>query len=217
MKRTLSLKQINLSLVVIAMLGAITLGATLAYAAHDTDGDGFVSVLEGVPFYGGIAYSLTTEGDASPGSALALDRFPVADERGVYTYTRTFMLDEGENDPENFHVVVHGIDLNNNGVYDGEKESSIAPGVPFEATVPSACGVVEMNGKSGTYKAKINELNSTGVHGNMLVKKDGNEITVKMKVKGVSPDIAHAQHFHAGGQGVCPPNSPGVAQAEYNQ
>ena len=43
--------------------------------ADDEDGDGFVSVTEGAPFYGAIGSSLTTEGDTSPDSGLAVDRF----------------------------------------------------------------------------------------------------------------------------------------------
>ena len=197
----------------VAMLFA---GVNYALANHqvmpDTNEDGFISVVEGIPFYGGIAYSLTTEGLTGSESALALDRFPIADKNGKYRYVRTFVLDENAVEPTTFHVVVHGVDLDNNGVYDGEKRSSLTDAVPFEATVPAACGVVELNGKSDTYRVKINELNSTGAAGNMLVQKDGNKITVKMNMKGLSPEIAHAQHFHMGGDGVCPPNTVGVAK-----
>src|SRR5688572_10848358 len=48
--------------------------------ADDSDGDGFVSVTEGAPFYGDIGASLTTEGDTSPDSGLAVDRFPTDGE-----------------------------------------------------------------------------------------------------------------------------------------
>ena len=47
--------------------------------ADDKDGDGFVSVSEGAPFYGAIGTSLTLTGDTGPDSGLAIDRFPTAE------------------------------------------------------------------------------------------------------------------------------------------
>lgn len=121
----------------------------------DTDGDGFISVAEGVPFYGGIQVSLTTTGDTSADSALDLDRFPVADETGNLTYSRTFAVTEqvAEN-LELLHVVQHGIDLDDSGAYDGEKRSSIAD-VPFEATVPADCGEIELTAANGMDASRI--------------------------------------------------------------
>jgi hypothetical protein len=110
----------------------------------DTDGDGYVSVPEGAPFYGGILASLTTTGDTSPGSALALDRFPVADANGYLSYSRTFTNAAAFENADTVQVVVHGIDVNENGMYDldGAGEAPLAPGsgIPFEATMPVLCG-----------------------------------------------------------------------------
>jgi hypothetical protein len=115
----------------------------------DEDGDGFVNVAEGIPFYGNIHIALTLDGDNSPDSGLAVDRMPVADENGQVSYSRTFSpeeLPEGTAAAiQNLHVVVHGIDINENGEYDFDAngESELDPQVPFEATVPAACGIVE--------------------------------------------------------------------------
>ncbi|PWG74746.1 hypothetical protein DF186_16280, partial [Enterococcus hirae] len=54
----------------------------------DSAGDGVVTTAEGLPFYGGIQVSLTTEGDTAADSALAVSRFPVT-EQGAYSYDRT--------------------------------------------------------------------------------------------------------------------------------
>lgn len=109
----------------------------------DSDGDGFVSTAEGVPTYGGIQQSLTVEGDTSPDSGLAVDRFPVADAEGNLSYTRTFEIPQGvADDLANLHVVVHGIDIDGSGTYDGDKPSSLDPNLPFEATVPAVCGTL---------------------------------------------------------------------------
>lgn len=123
-------------------------------SSADTDGDGFVSVVEGVPFYGGIQVSLTTEGDTSPDSALALDRFPTADADGNLSYERTFEVSEQvANEIYKLHVVQHGVDIDGSGEYDGEKLSSLPAaaelGVSFEATVPADCGDIELTSVDG--------------------------------------------------------------------
>ncbi len=116
----------------------------------DEDGDGFISTAEGQPAYGPIAVSLTTEGDVSPESALAVDRFPVGSE----SYSRQFDI------PANFSaenlsdgvIVQHGIDVNGNGKYDMEAEigkSELDPSLPAEATHPATCGALSMAGAGG--------------------------------------------------------------------
>lgn len=109
---------------------------------RDADGDGYVTTVEGVPFYGGVVASLTTTGDTSAGSALALDRFPVADASGHLSYQRTFRPDEATYAAAGMvQVVVHGIDLNGNGMYDFDAgPSSLTPAAPLEATIPALCG-----------------------------------------------------------------------------
>ncbi len=109
--------------------------------AADTDMDGYVTVLEGVPFYGGILTSLTTTGDLSGASALALDRFPVADADGHLSYSRTFSQDSALANADTVQVVVHGIDINGNGTYDFEAgPSSLGGAFPLEGTIPVLCG-----------------------------------------------------------------------------
>lgn len=111
----------------------------------DADGDGFLTTSEGAPFYGGIKVSLTTEGDTSPDSGLAIDRFGVGDDvsyaRGgveVDQETADSIMD-GE-----AVVVVHGVDYDGSGAYDaGDRgESDLDPSLPGEATDPALCGVV---------------------------------------------------------------------------
>jgi hypothetical protein len=96
------------------------------------------------PFYGGILASLTTKGDTSASSALALDRFPVADANGYLSYSRTFTNAAAFVNAGTVQVVVHGIDIDENGMYDldGAGEAPLAPGsgILFEATMPALCG-----------------------------------------------------------------------------
>lgn len=110
----------------------------------DSDGDGVVTTAEGLPFYGGIQVSLTTEGDTSADSALAVSRFPVT-EQGAYSYDRTVPVSSDVADAfGNLHIVIHGIDLNKSGEYDGERRSSLTDELPLEATVPAACGAIKL-------------------------------------------------------------------------
>ena len=114
--------------------------------AADQDGDGLVNTAEGLPAYGPILVSLTTSGDTSPASGLAVDRFPVADAGGSLDYSRSFAVRGrvGAN-LDDLHIVQHGVDLNNNGVYDFEAAgaSELDPDLPQEATIPASCGKIE--------------------------------------------------------------------------
>lgn len=108
----------------------------------DTDGDGAVNVVEGHPFYGHIASSLTTEGDTSPDSGLAVERFPGGSS---YTYERTVQLDADtaaavQNGTA--VVVVHGVDPAGLTPAAQEKMSELDPALPLAATLPAACGTL---------------------------------------------------------------------------
>lgn len=126
--------------------GAATIEGSCPTMDADENGDGFVSTSEGAPFYGGIVTSLTTEGDVSPDSALAIDRFPTA-PGGEVTYERTFTVNEGFDAAEDLTesvIVVHGIDANDNGEYDmdGAGASDLDESLPAEATHPALCGAL---------------------------------------------------------------------------
>ncbi|MEU3832991.1 hypothetical protein [Streptomyces microflavus] len=111
----------------------------------DKDGDGIVTTAEGLPTYGDINISLTTKGDTSKDSGLAVDRMPVADKNGKLTYSRTITVSQDVADHlKDLHVVQHGIDRNNDGKYDfGAGRSELDPKLPQEATAPANCGMVK--------------------------------------------------------------------------
>ncbi len=104
--------------------------------------NGLIDTVEGIPSYGVVVQSLTTVGDTSPASGLAVDRFPVADSKGMLRYNRTFTPTDSAiwEDLGDVQVVAHGIDLNSNGVYDFEAGvSALSPDVPLEVTIPALC------------------------------------------------------------------------------
>ena len=130
--------------------------------ALDSNGDGRLNTVEGVPAYGPVVVSLNTTGDTTPSSFLDVTRFPVS-ESGSYNYSRDNIritkvagtgypgqggtgsakeiaesLREGEG-----VVVIHGVDYNGNGEYDfSSGASELDPNLPAEATDPAACGVL---------------------------------------------------------------------------
>lgn len=122
--------------------GTIGVVSACPTAANDQNGDGVVSTTEGQPVIGPILVSLTTTGDTSPNSGLAVDRMPVADANGNLSYSRTFTVpaDVAAN-LGSFAIEQHGVDFNANGIYDGGA-SDLDPSVPFEATAPANCGKI---------------------------------------------------------------------------
>src|SRR5919112_1702991 len=111
----------------------------------DSGRDNLITTAEGLPSYGPIQVSLTTKGDTSPKSALAVDRFPVANAKGSVEYERTFSVPANVAKNLGKKVIVqHGVDLNDNGRYDFKAagKSELDPSLPQEATIPATCGVI---------------------------------------------------------------------------
>ena len=130
-------------------------------ASADKNRDGFISVEEGLPMYGNIHISLTTKGDTSMKSALAVDRMPVADANGNLDYHRTLTSAELPKGTlanlTRLHIVQHGVDANDNNKYDlkGLGESTFAKsagvkGIPEEATDGATCGMIMPAGSVNT-------------------------------------------------------------------
>ncbi len=122
-------------------------------ASADANGDGIITTVEGLPSYGGVFLSLTTKGDTSPDSGLAVDRMPVADANGTINYDRTIPADQVPSgvidNLSQLHIVQHGIDVNGNDKYDVDAlgisqfaKSLGVSGIPEEATDPATCGEV---------------------------------------------------------------------------
>lgn len=108
----------------------------------DADGDGFISTVEGVPSYGAVKASLVTDGPTDESYALAITVFPVA-SGGSYNYSRTIEVpQELADNMENMIVVVHGIDIDDSGEYDGDAPSSLTADLPLEATIPAGCATL---------------------------------------------------------------------------
>lgn len=113
-------------------------------ASADTNKDGVISTVEGQPAYGKIQVSLTTSGDTSASSGLAIKRFPTASKSGAISYSRTFTLPSGvsASDIASGVIVQHGVAKisGDKTKYDGKAKSPLDKSLPLEATAPADCG-----------------------------------------------------------------------------
>lgn len=118
-------------------------GPSCPDASADVNGDGFVDVIEGIPDYGPILISLDSDLNNFDSS---LD-FPVADAHGKYSYSEEASKSHLEAELMEAlklgdrHVVIHGINP------DSPLPDSVQslPGLPAQATLPVACGELEMS------------------------------------------------------------------------
>lgn len=110
-------------------------------------GNGQLTTLEGLPFYGPVVVSFTISGDTSARSVLAVDRYSTA-PGGILDYDRNGIKTKGSVAKAiaagQGVVVLHGVDYNLNGRYDFEAAgaSDLNPAFPAEATDLAACGVL---------------------------------------------------------------------------
>ena len=107
--------------------------------------DSLIETVDGLADYGPIAVSFTTSGDTSPASGLALDRMPFAMGNGKLTYKRDIQVpSEVADHLGDKHIVVHGHDIDGNGMYNAGPITAL--GAPLEAELPVACGEIHAQG-----------------------------------------------------------------------
>ncbi|MBL0886411.1 CHRD domain-containing protein [Myceligenerans indicum] len=126
----------------------IHIGGQGVCPSNDQEGSGFEGALQttdAADQYGGVAVSLTMEpGETGPDAALDVDNFPTGASN---TYSRTITVSDevaqqiADGDGV---VVVHGVDHDGSGAYDGDTKSDLDPSLPSEATDPAACGELDV-------------------------------------------------------------------------
>lgn len=143
-------------------------------AKDDTNGDGHINTTEGEPAYGEVVVSLTKTGDTSPDSVLAVNRFDTA-PGGTINYERGSIQVNDEvaqavADGEAV-VVVHGVDYNGTGKYDGKTKSDLDPKLPTEATDPALCGTLNISqmGSTPTGGIETGSGSTTGVENEGII------------------------------------------------
>ncbi|MEO8328540.1 MAG: CHRD domain-containing protein [Candidatus Nanopelagicales bacterium] len=143
-------------------------------AKDDTNNDGHINTTEGGPAYGDVVVSLTKTGDTSPDSVLAVDRYDTA-PGGKISYERGSIRVNDEvakavADGEAV-VVVHGVDYNDSGKYDGKTKSDLDPNLPTEATDPAICGALTVSqmGSMPTGGTETGAGSTTGIESEGLL------------------------------------------------
>jgi serine/threonine-protein kinase len=118
----------------------------------------------GVPFYGPPVEALTTRGDTSVKSIVAFNRYPKASD---VAYRRTLKLTPivaSYIREDNAVLVVHGIDYNHNGVYDGVLErSDLDRSLTGESTAPALCGPLVADKATAEKKTTTARVSDTRV------------------------------------------------------
>lgn len=122
----------------------IHIGGTNSCPGADIKGtgpNGELQTSDGVPAYGAVRVSLTNDpGKTGADAALDVANFPAT---GSYTYERVIELDDetaAEVAKGDSQIVVHGVDHDGSGAYDGDAKSDLDPSLPAEATNPAMCG-----------------------------------------------------------------------------
>ena len=100
-----------------------------------------IATHQGGPFYGPPVAALTTSGDTSVKSIIAFGRYPKTSNLGYRRTIKIKPIVASYLRDDNAVVVVHGIDYNDNGVYDGVLErSDLDRSLTGESTAPALCG-----------------------------------------------------------------------------
>lgn len=110
----------------------------------DTNGDGVINTVEGIPYYGSIGTSLTLKGDTSPSAGTALN---VAPEGAAFDYQRVIDLDAAtlaSLKAGSADVVIHGLDPNTISRAGRNEKSELVPSLPLAATSPALCGFLSV-------------------------------------------------------------------------
>jgi hypothetical protein len=135
-----------------------------ASAAGPHNGHVSIATHAGVPYYGPAVSALTTRGDTTLKSLVAFGRYPT---KANVRYRRTIRVTPivaSYIRKNNAVLVVHGIDYNRNGVYDGVLErSDLDRSLTGESTAPALCGPL-VTKKTAGGKGKKTARSGAGVY-----------------------------------------------------
>jgi len=104
----------------------------------DTDGNGFVDFLEGLPSYGPVQITMSN-GTNDQGTKLKYRRtFTLLDDQSAIT---------GLGDLSQYAIVIHGVDLDGDGLANNpDAQGDGAPNPPDnEISMPALCGTIEQH------------------------------------------------------------------------
>ncbi len=109
-------------------------------AAADTNHDGVISTVEGLPSYGKILTTLSVSGSTAPSAGTDVKIAPTGSS---FSYSRTITLDQATLNSikdNNAVIVVHGLNPANAPAASLKEKSPLVPSLPLAATAPALCG-----------------------------------------------------------------------------
>jgi hypothetical protein len=119
-------------------------------AAQPHNGHLSIATHAGVPYYGPAVEALTTRGDTTIKSLVAFNRYPTATNVRYRRTIKVTPIVASYIRKNNAVLVIHGIDYNHNGVYDGVLErSDLDRSLTGESTAPALCGPLVAAKKAG--------------------------------------------------------------------
>jgi hypothetical protein len=126
-----------------------------ATAASPHNGHLSIATHAGVPFYGPAVEALTTRGDTTPKSLVAFARYPTTADVKYRRTVKVSSIVASYIRKNNAVLIIHGIDYNHNGVYDGVLErSDLDRSLTGESTAPALCGPLVAAKKATGSKSK---------------------------------------------------------------
>jgi hypothetical protein len=137
-----------------------------ASAAQNHNGHMTIATHAGVPFYGPAVESLTTRGDTSTNSLVAFARYPTTTNVRYRRTIKVTPIVASYIRKNNAVLVIHGIDYNRNGVYDGVLErSDLDRSLTGESTAPALCGPLVAAKQGGGGKKQAQNASGDASHG----------------------------------------------------
>lgn len=61
--------------------------------------------------------------------------------------------------------------------------------------------------RTQVFRAELDELNDSGAFGTAHLRLRGNELSIRIRARGLAPNLVHAQHIHGIGNSECPPSA----------
>lgn len=145
----------------------------------DANEDGYIDLVEGVPFYGGVLVNMAP--------------YPTADADGMVSFSASYIVDPATIALDDRVIVLHGMTA--------DIEGDDVEGDTYLATLPVACGgpdteVPEPEPEAEEFMVVLGELNGSGVSGEASLSLSDGELSVSLNASGLTAAEMHMQHIH---------------------
>ena len=85
--------------------------------------------------------------------------------------------------------------------------AAAVPALVFTGAATASADRPETERGTQVFHSTLTELNDSGATGRATLRLRGDELTIRIKARGLLPNSVHAQHIHGEGTNECPPMS----------